>query len=63
MKRLARILGIVAVLALAAAGSGFAWLTLRYPLARPPAPEPIERTPGRVARGAYLVRHVCVCLD
>jgi mono/diheme cytochrome c family protein len=54
-------LGVAGVV-VAAGGGVLAFLSLRSPDMRPASPEAIERTPERVARGAYLVNHVADCL-
>jgi hypothetical protein len=67
MNRLLKVLSKVAgygVLALAAiAVLALAYVFLFYPRSAPASPRPLERTPARLARGAYLVGHVALCLD
>src|SRR5204862_1226360 len=63
MKRFLKLLGLAVLAILAVAGIGVAYLTLRRPALRPPPAVTVERTPERLARGEYLVRHVSVCME
>jgi hypothetical protein len=63
MKAFLRIVGIVALAVVALAGAGAGWLMWKKPAQRPAPELRVEVTPGRVARGKYLVRHVGICLD
>jgi hypothetical protein len=58
IKRLVLIVSGFAVLA----GAGIAVLAAKKPALRPASPEKVEATPARLARGTYLVEHVCDCL-
>ncbi|MCM3877919.1 MAG: cytochrome C [Thermoanaerobaculia bacterium] len=62
MKKLIRALLFTACGFVVLAGLAVAALALRRPAQRPPSAERIERTPDRLARGAYLVEHVSDCL-
>ncbi|HYI11088.1 MAG TPA: c-type cytochrome [Thermoanaerobaculia bacterium] len=63
MKTLLKVVGIVVITVAALAAIGVSYLSLRKPAQRPAAALQIERTPERVARGQYLVKHVTICLD
>lgn len=63
MKTVFRVLGIVVLVVVALAAVGVSYLSLRKPAQRAASSETIERTPERIARGKYLVRHVTACLD
>jgi hypothetical protein len=63
MKTLLKVVGILVITVAALAAIGVSWLSLRKPAQRPAEALQIERTPERVARGKYLVRHVTICLD
>src|ERR1039457_4204602 len=62
MKKLMRVVLIVAFGLVVVAGLAVAALALRRPAQRPPSAERIELTPERFARGAYLVEHLADCL-
>jgi mono/diheme cytochrome c family protein len=63
LRRVGRlVLYLVAVIVLAVAG-GLAYLFLAYPRLAPPVVLGVPRTPERIARGAYLSRHVVGCSD
>jgi mono/diheme cytochrome c family protein len=63
LRRIARLfLYLLALIVLVVAG-GFAYLFLALPRAAPPATGEVPRTPERIARGAYLSRHVAGCTD
>ena len=51
---------VCALVVLVAAGVAF--LSVKKPAQRPASAEKIEATPARLARGEYLVEHVCDCL-
>jgi mono/diheme cytochrome c family protein len=57
-----KVLGWIFAAVVLAAGIGLAWLVLRSPDRLPPSTEKVEPTPGRLARGEYLVHHVADCL-
>jgi mono/diheme cytochrome c family protein len=62
MKRLIQGL-VLFVCALAVlAGLALVFLAAKKPDQRPPSAEKIEATPARLARGTYLVEHVCDCI-
>jgi mono/diheme cytochrome c family protein len=67
MQRAFRLVLRVALVLLAAvvvlAGVGLGYLFLVLPHAAPPSHVQVPRTPERVARGAYLARHVAGCTD
>jgi mono/diheme cytochrome c family protein len=58
-----RILLILLVAAAALAAGGLAYLFRAYPRVAPPSSVKVESTPARIARGAYLSRHVVGCSD
>src|SRR5512141_871463 len=62
MKKLIRVVLILALGVVVVAGVAVAALALRRPAQQPPSAERIERTPERLARGTYLVEHVADCL-
>src|ERR1017187_9077209 len=62
MKKLMRVVLIVAFGLVVVAGLAVAALALRRPAQPPPSAERIELTPPRFARGAYLVEHRADCL-
>ena len=63
LRRVGRVvLYLLAVIVLAVAG-GLAYLFLAYPRLAPPVVLEVPRTPERIARGAYLSRHVVGCSD
>ncbi len=62
MKKLIRAFFLLAFGLAVVAGVAIAALAFRPPAQRPPSAERIERTPERLARGAYLVEHVVDCL-
>jgi hypothetical protein len=57
-----KIVASVALAVPALAGIAVGALTLKRPAQRQPSAEMVERTPGRLARGTYLVEHVSHCL-
>lgn len=63
MRKWLKRVGLAAAVLVVVAGAGLTWLAARSPAMRPASTETIERTPARVARGEYLVRHLSVCLD
>lgn len=63
MKRVVRFLGL-GVLALVGAASGLGgYAYLAYPVMAEVSREPVEVTPEKRARGAYLAEHVASCVD
>jgi mono/diheme cytochrome c family protein len=58
-----RILVILLVVTAALAAGGVAYLFGAYPRTAPPSAIKVESTPARIARGAYLSRHVVGCTD
>jgi mono/diheme cytochrome c family protein len=63
MKTFFKVVGIVLLVIVALAVIGLSYLSLKKPAQRPASTENIERTPERLARGAYLVHHVSICVD
>lgn len=63
VKRLLRVLAIVCSVVVAVAVMAAAFLLLKKPAQREALQLQIERTPERLARGEYLVRHVAICFD
>jgi mono/diheme cytochrome c family protein len=63
MKRLLRFLFMLVAVLVVAGLAGVGYLFARYPDVPPAENVTIERTPERVARGEYLVRHVTMCVD
>lgn len=67
MRRTFRLVLRVALVLLAAvvvlAGLGLGYLFLVLPRTAPPSNVQVPRTPERLARGAYLARHVAGCTD
>jgi mono/diheme cytochrome c family protein len=62
MRRIGKILGILALVAVVGIAALIGFLALKKPAMRPPSAEKIEATPERLARGEYLVEHVTHCL-
>ena len=62
MRRLGKILGILALVIVVGVAGLIGWLAAKKPAMRPPSAEKIEPTPERLARGKYLVEHVSHCL-
>ena len=62
MRRLGKILGIIALVIVVGVAGLIGWLAAKKPAMRPPSTEKIEATPERLARGKYLVEHVSDCL-
>jgi mono/diheme cytochrome c family protein len=62
MNRLIKGLVLIVCVLAVAAGVLIAVLAVRKPAQRPASAEKVEATPARLARGAYLVEHVCDCL-
>jgi hypothetical protein len=62
MKRLLRSLVLVVCVLAVLAGAGIAYLAAKKPAQHPASAEKVEATPARLARGTYLVEHVCDCL-
>lgn len=63
MTRLLLILRTVLIVLLALVGLGLAILYTVFPRARPASEISLERQPGSLERGRYLVEHVANCLD
>ncbi|HCV42226.1 MAG TPA: cytochrome C [Bacteroidetes bacterium] len=63
MKRARKILGVVALVSVIAAGGFLAFFSLKYPDAGPTPTIKVEATPARLERGSYLANHVSVCMD
>ncbi len=59
LKVVAGLLGLVLLLA----GGGLAYLSLAFPKVGPAPDLKVDATPERLARGAYLARNVCSCVD
>jgi cytochrome c553 len=62
LKKFLKVLGVLALGAIALLGIGVSWLAIRKPAARPATAMKIEATPERLARGKYLVENVAECL-
>jgi mono/diheme cytochrome c family protein len=58
-----RLILVLVGLVVVGAACGLAYLFLALPRTTPPAALQVPRTPERVARGAYLSRHVVGCSD
>ncbi|HYO75407.1 MAG TPA: c-type cytochrome [Thermoanaerobaculia bacterium] len=63
MKTFLKAVGLLLLIVAALAAIGVSWLTLRKPAQRAASAVKVQPTPERVARGAYLVRHVGICFD
>jgi hypothetical protein len=63
MKRLIKVLGVLAGILILVLVGLMAYLYLFLPNAGPVQQIAIERTPERLTRGGYLVKHVTVCVD
>ena len=63
MKRVLKVLGVLALVFGALAVGALTWLSVHQPASRPASTERIEATPIRLARGKYLVEHVTACLS
>src|SRR6185503_9437527 len=63
MRRIVKVLVILVVLILLAAGAALGYLFLRLPKVEPPSALKVAGTPEQVTRGAYLANHVTACLD
>ena len=62
MRRIGKILGILALILVVGIAALIGLLALKKPAMRPAPTEKIEATPERLARGKYLVEHVSHCL-
>ena len=62
VRRLGKIALAVVGLGVLAGGGGLGYLAVAKPDSRPPSTEVVERTPERLARGAYLVEHLLPCV-
>jgi mono/diheme cytochrome c family protein len=63
LQRIARLLLYGLALIVLVVAGGFAYLFLVLPRTAPPMSLQVPRTPERIARGAYLSRHVIGCTD
>lgn len=63
MTRLLKLLLTLIIIVAAAGLAGVGYLFAKYPSVPAAETVTIERTPERLARGEYLVRHVVVCLE
>ena len=63
MKTFLKVVGGIVLVVLALVAGALTWLSLKKPAARAASAETIEVTPGRMARGKYLVENVASCLD
>lgn len=61
MRKLVRVLGLVAAVVVVGMAGLLAWVRFGLPDVGPASELVIERTPERVARGEYLANHVMVC--
>ncbi len=63
MKKLLKIVAVLLVLLVVAAGGLVAYVKLALPNVGPPPDLKVEATPAMLARGEYLANHVTVCMD
>ncbi|HEX8253201.1 MAG TPA: cytochrome C, partial [Thermoanaerobaculia bacterium] len=63
MKTFLKVVGILLLVVAALAAIAVSWLSLRKPAQRAASAIKVQPTPERIARGAYLVRHVGICFD
>lgn len=56
-----KILGVIALLIVAAAALGFGYLSLRQPTTAPPVAIKIQMTPERIERGKYIFTYIADC--
>lgn len=63
MKKVLYVLGGLILLVILIGVGAFIYINVAYPKVGPAEDITIERTPERLARGEYLVRHVNMCLD
>jgi mono/diheme cytochrome c family protein len=62
MRRVWKVLGIIALVLILGVAALIGWLALKKPAMRPASAEKIEATPERLARGKYLTENVTHCL-
>lgn len=63
MKTVLKIVGAIVGLVILAAVAFLIYFNIKYPDVEPAPDITIERTPERLARGAYLANNVSVCID
>lgn len=63
MKKLFKILGIIAGVIVVLIVAGYIYFNAAFPKVDPPENIKVEVTPERLARGEYLANHVTVCID
>lgn len=63
MKTVLKIVGVIVGLLAVAAGVFLIYFNMKFPDVDAAQTITIDRTPERVARGAYLANHVTVCID
>jgi len=63
MRTVLKLLGVLVLLAVFAAGAGIAYLALIFPKVAPAPDLKVASSPELVARGEYLALHVNVCID
>jgi hypothetical protein len=63
MKKLFKVLGILAGIVVLLILAGYIYLQVGYPKVEPPKDIKVESTPERIARGEYLANHVAICVD
>ncbi|RPI69869.1 MAG: cytochrome C [Ignavibacteriales bacterium] len=63
MKKLFKVLGILAGVVVVLLLAGYVYLNTAFPKVDPPKDIKIEVTPERIARGEYLSKYVAVCID
>jgi len=63
MKKLFKILGIIAGVVVVILIAGYIYFNAVYPNVDPPKNIKVEITPERIERGKYLANHVAACID
>jgi len=63
LRRIARLVLYLLLAVILIAGGGLAYLFLALPRSAPPVSLQVSRSPERIARGAYLSRHIVGCTD
>jgi len=63
MKKLFKILGIIAGVVVVILIAGYIYFNAVYPNVDPPRDIKVEITPERIERGKYLANHVAACID
>ncbi|MBS1581274.1 MAG: c-type cytochrome [Bacteroidetes bacterium] len=63
MKKFLKVLGILLLVLVLAGGGLVLYITQALPQVAVQPDLKVEATPERVARGAYLANHICVCMD